>query len=311
MPPLVSICIPAYNAEATLASCLRSVLIQDVPDMEIVLVDNCSTDRTIELAREMLSEHPRARIIRNATNVGRIGNWNRCLEEARGKYIKFAFTNDAFYRGAVKLLLDQMLNHVDRAWVGSDSAVVTELPKEVPAVASNAITVQYSSGESLSFLAEQGFRTGSLNGMLFDATRIQERGLTFDEKHPYFADFLFTIALSRQGGAAICRTPTYSFNEGVSGRYHHVGMQNARAFFIEHRHCTDELACALHAAGLDSDAAYRYLRGRYLYYLGTGVVLSGTDAAIIFRGLVRDQIQVVFKTLWYHFAKWRRGTHSS
>jgi glycosyltransferase involved in cell wall biosynthesis len=309
MSPLVSICIPAFNAEATIVSCLQAVLAQDVGDSEILLVDNCSTDRTVELALETAGARDGFCVIRNKTNVGRIGNWNRCLEEARGKYIKFAFTNDALYRGAVQFLLQQMLNNDDRAWVGSDSVSVSQLPDALPAVDLNATTMEYTASESLSFLAAEGFRTGSLNGMLFNASRIRQQRLCFDANYPYFADYLFTIALSTKGGAAICRTPTYSFNEGVSGRYHYVGMQKARAFFLEHRHCTDALARSLDAAGLDPETAYRYLQGRFLYYLGTGVKLTSADAAVIFRGRLWDQIQMAFKTFWYNRTVRRSEVH--
>ena len=84
--PLVSVCIPAYNCEATIAAAIDSVFAQTLADFELVVVDDGSRDRTREIV-ESYSD-PRLRYFRNSQNLGPEGNWNRCLEEARGKYFK-------------------------------------------------------------------------------------------------------------------------------------------------------------------------------------------------------------------------------
>src|SRR5579859_1120371 len=111
--PRVSVCVPSYNAERTIERCLRSLFAQDLSDAEIVLVDNCSTDRTCEIAEACLREYPQARIIRNSSNLGRIGNWNRCIAEARGTFVKFMFTNDVMMPGALQTLLTSIVRDDD------------------------------------------------------------------------------------------------------------------------------------------------------------------------------------------------------
>lgn len=299
MPPLVSICIPAYNAETTIFRCLQSVIDQQVEDTEIVLVDNCSTDRTVELAHDVLNGQSNVRVIQNTMNVGRIGNWNRCLEEARGRYIKFAFTNDAMLQGALSLFLDKVRGEPDVCWVGSDSQTVSSLPDVIPHVNKEAEFKEFTEAEAVLFFASQGFLTGSLNGMLFDRGVIQRHNLRFDESIPYFADFSFTIELSQRGKGIRINTPTYCFNEGVSGRYHHVGMKNARTFFLEQRRCTDDLAKALLSTGRNPELAFAYLRGRFFYYLGQGANVRPFDAFEIFRGRPLDQLAAASKTWWF------------
>ena len=310
MPPLVSICIPAFNAEATLASCLRSVLMQDVPDTEIVLVDNCSTDRTIEIARDMLSSHPMARIIQSSTNVGRIGNWNRCLEEAKGKYIKFAFTNDALLPGAVQALVRAMEAHPDTVIGGSRQKAVSAMPEVMPVVPNDAMIHLRSNADSLEYLARNGFASlGSLNGMIYRRSAIESSGIKFRDDIPYFADYVHALELASIGTTATLDTETYLFNEGATGRYHFAGLKNIPKFLEEHRICTRRHMELLRQHGRPGDVALNYLWGRYFWYLGQGWNISPSDAWRTFRGSPAHQLKAFAKTAWFRMR--RRAEESS
>lgn len=82
--PLVCICIPAYNAEATIRGTLSSVLKQTYPNFRVLVLDNASTDRTVEIVESFRDE--RVIVHRSETNVGAGNNFNRCIELAGGKY---------------------------------------------------------------------------------------------------------------------------------------------------------------------------------------------------------------------------------
>ena len=56
MTPSASVLIPIYNVEAFIKKCLHSVLRQDYPNMEVILVNDCSTDRSIALAEEVIAK---------------------------------------------------------------------------------------------------------------------------------------------------------------------------------------------------------------------------------------------------------------
>jgi glycosyltransferase involved in cell wall biosynthesis len=92
--PLVSILIPVYNREQLLIPCVESARAQDSRDIEIVIVDNASTDGTWDVCQRLAAEDPRIRIFRNPSNVGPVRNWARCLAEARGRYAKLLFSDD-------------------------------------------------------------------------------------------------------------------------------------------------------------------------------------------------------------------------
>lgn len=90
--PLVSICIPAYLGAKYIASTIDSVLKQTFNDFELLIIDDDSYDNT--LAEVMQFYDPRIRILKNESNIGAQENWNRCLGEARGKYIKLLPQDD-------------------------------------------------------------------------------------------------------------------------------------------------------------------------------------------------------------------------
>jgi glycosyltransferase involved in cell wall biosynthesis len=94
MEPLVSICIPVYNGARYLGECLDSVLAQDLDDYEVVVVDDGSTDESHSIIESYQKRCSGIRFFRNEKNLGLVGNWNRCLEMAKGKWIKMVFQDD-------------------------------------------------------------------------------------------------------------------------------------------------------------------------------------------------------------------------
>lgn len=87
--PLVSVIILNFNGESYLSNCLNSVLHNSYPNFEAVLVDNASTDRSIENVRSSYSSDQRLRIIENQENLGFSGGNNIGFQHAKGEYIVF------------------------------------------------------------------------------------------------------------------------------------------------------------------------------------------------------------------------------
>jgi glycosyltransferase involved in cell wall biosynthesis len=90
----VSIGMPVYNAEKYLQGALDSLLAQDYDDFELLISDNASTDRTQEICQEYATRDQRVRYQRNSRNIGAVDNFNRVLEQARGKYFMWAAHDD-------------------------------------------------------------------------------------------------------------------------------------------------------------------------------------------------------------------------
>ena len=90
--PKCTIAIPVYNRCEMVRKSLESALSQKVRDLEILVVDNCSTDDTWKTLNSY--SDPRVRLVRNDSNLGLFGNFNRCLDLARGQYLRFLCSDD-------------------------------------------------------------------------------------------------------------------------------------------------------------------------------------------------------------------------
>jgi glycosyltransferase involved in cell wall biosynthesis len=93
-PPKVSILIPTRNYARYLSEALDSVLTQDFPDYEVLIADNASTDDTPVVAAQYAARDQRIRSHRHAQDLGMAQNFNWCLSQARGAYIKFLLGDD-------------------------------------------------------------------------------------------------------------------------------------------------------------------------------------------------------------------------
>jgi len=99
--PKISVLIPLYNAENFIAQSIESVLNQTFTDFELIIVDNCSTDRSVTIARHYESDK-RVKIFQNDENIGAVRNWNQCMLYANGEYLKFLFADDYFKENALE-----------------------------------------------------------------------------------------------------------------------------------------------------------------------------------------------------------------
>ncbi|MBI5380300.1 MAG: glycosyltransferase family 2 protein [Opitutae bacterium] len=94
MPPRVSVLVPTYNYARYLPEALDSVLAQQFTDFELIISDDASTDNSAEILRRYAARDARIRYQVHPKNLGMVANWNWCLNEARGEYIKYLFGDD-------------------------------------------------------------------------------------------------------------------------------------------------------------------------------------------------------------------------
>ncbi|QQS47664.1 MAG: glycosyltransferase family 2 protein [Acidobacteriota bacterium] len=246
--PLVSICIPVYNGEATIEACLKAVLAQDVENAEILIVDNQSTDRTVEIVEQMIHGVPNARLIRNKTNIGRIENWNRCLEIAQGRYLKFALANDALLKGSVRCLLEEALKDKEIALVCSWHTWVLSIPEIIPDMEPPIYKKCLSSIETLILINERGNPFWALNGMLINLQPVRENGLRFRVDMPQLADVYFATQLVAHGKTLFVESASYLFNRGAKNRFHLANIDLTQSFY-QLRLCLEEATILLQSKG--------------------------------------------------------------
>jgi glycosyltransferase involved in cell wall biosynthesis len=92
--PRVTVGVPVFNGDRFIAETLDSLLSQTFTDLEIVISDNASTDRTEGICREYVTRDPRVRYYRNDLNMGAAWNHNRVFELARGEYFRWNSADD-------------------------------------------------------------------------------------------------------------------------------------------------------------------------------------------------------------------------
>jgi glycosyltransferase involved in cell wall biosynthesis len=96
IPPLVSVVMPVYNGEAYLAECIESVLAQTYSNWECVIVNNCSTDRTLDIAQEFARKDARIRIHNNTQFLPALQNMNHAFRQIapESEYCKALHADD-------------------------------------------------------------------------------------------------------------------------------------------------------------------------------------------------------------------------
>lgn len=99
MAPQVSIGIPVWNGEDYLEEAIRSVLSQDFDDLELIICDNASTDRTREIIADWAARDRRIVALANPRNLGAAPNYNRVFAAARGTYFKWLAHDDRLLPG--------------------------------------------------------------------------------------------------------------------------------------------------------------------------------------------------------------------
>jgi glycosyltransferase involved in cell wall biosynthesis len=107
LPKVVAL-MPAWNAERFIVPVLESLAAQTYPNLEILISDDASTDRTAEICEEFGARHANFRLVRQPRNLGWIGNVNALLRKAEGEYFFFAFHDDLLRPSYVERLVDAL-----------------------------------------------------------------------------------------------------------------------------------------------------------------------------------------------------------
>lgn len=125
--PLVCICIPTYNAAATIRETLESILAQTYPKLIVHVSDNASTDETLKIIESMADS--RVTVHRHAENIGGEGNFNRCIELAEGKYTAIFHADDVYEQEMVAKQVAFLEANPDVGAVFTEASLINEKGK--------------------------------------------------------------------------------------------------------------------------------------------------------------------------------------
>ena len=107
---LVSVLLPAYNVEEYIKECLDSIINQTYKNLEIIIVDDYSTDKTKELIKEYVKKDSRIKFLQNKQNLGLPATRNVALKEAKGEYFYFMDTDDFIDLDYIQSFVDVVKN---------------------------------------------------------------------------------------------------------------------------------------------------------------------------------------------------------
>lgn len=107
----VTLCIPLYNAESTIARTLESLLNQSHPAKKIKIFDNLSTDKSIEIVRTFMSKNPTIELTVNEKNLGAEGNFTRCIAAAEGDYTALVHSDDIYEKDYIAMSVAGLETH--------------------------------------------------------------------------------------------------------------------------------------------------------------------------------------------------------
>ena len=136
MAPKVSVLIPTYNYARYLPEAIESVLSQSYADFELLIIDDNSSDETTEIVSRYAEEDNRVSFRVNSRNIGMVENWNLCLREARGEYVKYLFGDDLLCSAdALRLMVETLDNDPGISLVASARQIIDSAGRQVSILA--------------------------------------------------------------------------------------------------------------------------------------------------------------------------------
>jgi hypothetical protein len=129
---VVTVTIPSYNYARYLRECVESAVHQEGVEVDVVIVENASTDGSIELARQLRDEYPNVRLVEHADNHGIICSLNRCRDEIRGDYVVLLCADDCLTPGSLARSVAFMDAHPNVGMTYGPVIVFSELSKVKP-----------------------------------------------------------------------------------------------------------------------------------------------------------------------------------
>lgn len=226
---MISVIVPAYNAERCLSACAASLFVQSLKDFELLLIDDGSTDGTAAVMAELAEKDARVRLIAHEGNRGLSAARNTGLAQARGRYIAFVDADDTvspvYLEKLHALCRDR---HVPLA--ACNHAIVRGGGRKAR-FETNAGDREMTAREAARELLYQRAPDVSCWGKLYEKTLFD--GLAYPEGRIYEDSWLFAEILLRAGRMAYTSETLYDYiqyGDSLShGSFAPVRMQYAEA----------------------------------------------------------------------------------
>jgi glycosyltransferase involved in cell wall biosynthesis len=208
--PKVSVLIPTYKYARFLPEAIESVLRQSFADFELLVSDDASADGSAEIIERYAAQDSRIRCKIQPSNLGMVANWNACLREARGQYIKYVFGDDFLIeRDAITRFVD-MLESAPAARLAVSARTIVDEQSQPLEIWDHAGTQGLIDGPELISACLRGNRNliGEPTAVMF---RKADANREFDPAFKQVVDLEFWIYLIGDGKLAYTSTPLCAF----------------------------------------------------------------------------------------------------
>ena len=206
----VSVIVPVYNGEKSIERCAGSILNQDYPELELILVDDGSRDRSWEIIQAIAAADHRVKAI-HQENGGVSSARNRALAEASGTYVQFADVDDWLPMDATKMLVREMEAQSAELVVGDFYRIVDGNVSEKGSIEmGGALTLQQYANAMM--LSPADLYYGVLWNKLYRRDIIEQYSIRMDENISYSEDMIFNLEyLLHVKSVAILKAPVYYY----------------------------------------------------------------------------------------------------
>jgi succinoglycan biosynthesis protein ExoO len=214
--PLISVLTTAYNAAPYIGQCIESVQAQTLDDWEMIIVDDASTDATVQVVQRYRDD-PRIRLVRNTQNLGPAAGRNRALEAAQGEWIAVLDADDWYE----PTRLEQLLHTAQELEV----AIIYDFCRWISASTGKPIGVFFSAhmprpSAPTRLSPAQAVQAHLALQPMIRRSLIMQASLRYREDITLGEDYLFqTLVTIEAGGCGVLPEPLYNYRRHASSTY--------------------------------------------------------------------------------------------
>ena len=202
MSKKVSVIVPVYNAEKTIEKCLDSLINQTLPNIEIIVINDCSKDNTLKILKKFVKK---IKLINNEKNLGPAGARNKGLDIATGDYIGFVDADDWVDYNMYNLMTSKMNDEVDMVACSRYNVYKNK---------TNQIINYNKSTDAKDFSKTSNYNCDKL----YKREIIEKYNLRMPEKYSYAEDFSFSIKYKYYANKmCILEEPLYYYRADSEG----------------------------------------------------------------------------------------------
>lgn len=212
--PLVTIIVPVYNSEKYLEQCIQNLLNQTYQNLQIILVNDGSTDQSLEICNRITDKRVE---VYTKQNGGASSARNLGLTHRKGEYVLFVDSDDYLKNNAVETLVSTAVsNHADCVYYEADNVAEDTSIKVKKNGLSHAVQYPTTDGKSLIELILEQKNYHAVPFLYFAKSNLYDKGLRFEEGI-MFEDELFSFELLRMCGKVVCLKQKLYFRNVRSG----------------------------------------------------------------------------------------------